>query len=69
MILLSAIHRKESRAAHYRSDYRKTKSEWKKNIICTPARGQIVITTRPVKKVPEEIARLFKVKAGTHHLE
>ena len=56
MILLSALHRKESRAAHYRSDYPKLSKKWKKNIICAPGKdGEVKISTRNVSKVPRDI--------------
>ena len=33
LIVKSAILRRESRGAHYRSDFPETKDEWKKNIV------------------------------------
>jgi len=72
MILLSALYRKESRAAHYRSDYRKTLSKWKKNIICVHGKRGIKISTKPIPKMPREIARvLIKrkfVETKEHHM-
>ena len=72
MILLSALYRKESRAAHYRSDYRKTLSKWKKNIICEPTKRGIRISTKPIPKMPKEIAKLLAkrkfVETKEHHM-
>jgi len=72
MILLSALYRKESRAAHYRSDYRKTLSKWKKNIICESGKRGIRISTKPVPKIPKEIAKFLTkrkfVETKEHHM-
>lgn len=71
MIIKSAIARKESRAAHYRSDYPSTKSAWKKSIICTPTSQGIKLSLRHLKKVPQEVAKFFahKKKPVAHLLE
>ncbi|MCH7902370.1 FAD-binding protein [archaeon] len=58
MIIKSAIFRKESRAAHYRSDYKKTNPKWKKNIICTIKKGKVKLSTRTVPKPPKKIQKL-----------
>ncbi len=55
MVFLSAMHRKESRGAHFRSDFPKTSSSWKENIICYPSQEGIKVKTRPVSKVSREI--------------
>ena len=72
MILLSALYRKESRAAHYRSDYRKTLSKWKKNIICRPTKRGIRISTKPIPNVPKEIAKFLAkrkfIGVKEHHI-
>jgi len=72
MILLSALHRKESRAAHYRSDYPKLSNKWKKNVICTPTKkGKIKISTKSVSKVPREIAKHLTqriIDTKEHHM-
>ncbi len=70
MILKSALHRKESRGAHYRSDFPKTLEQWKKNILCIPTKQGIIIGMRPIPKVFREIDFLLKKpKAQTHLLE
>jgi len=69
---LSALYRKESRAAHYRSDYRKTLSKWKRNIICEPTKGGIKISTRPIPEVSREIEKLLMkrkfIEIKEHHM-
>jgi len=69
MIIKSALLRKESRAAHYRSDYKKGNSKWKKNIICTPAKKGIVLSTRGIKPVPKGIAKFLRGKREIRLLE
>jgi succinate dehydrogenase / fumarate reductase, flavoprotein subunit len=73
MILLSALARKESRAAHYRSDFPKENKKWKKNIVCETKGGNIKLGTRRVERVPREIARFLEreIKDGRerHMLE
>ena len=65
MIILSALHRTESRAAHYRSDYPQTTKRWQKNIICTPKKNNIALSTRQIPLVPQYIARLFTYTPDT----
>jgi len=62
MILLSALHRKESRASHYRSDYPKMDSEWQKNILCTPTKKGIQLTSRKVAPIPLHIQKLMDTR-------
>ncbi|MFQ5621339.1 MAG: FAD-binding protein [Candidatus Nanoarchaeia archaeon] len=57
MIIESAMHRKETRRAHIRSDYPKTKKSWLKNLVCTPTNKGLKITTKPVPKIPKEIKK------------
>lgn len=59
MILKSALHRKESRRAHIRSDFPKTLKSWKKNILAKPTSKGIKISTKPVPKIPNEIKRVL----------
>ena len=59
MILESALLRKESRAAHYRSDFPKTAKTWEKNIVITP-KG---IKKQPVKKPSKAIQKQLKWRA------
>ncbi|MBX4212466.1 FAD-binding protein [Candidatus Pacearchaeota archaeon] len=68
MILRSALFRKESRGAHYRSDYPYTKREWKNNVVCLPENNKIKVSTRPVTPVPKYVSRHFKDKNPSHHL-
>jgi len=70
MIIKSALFRKESRGAHYRSDYKTTLDKFKRNIICTPNKGKgFKISTRSIPKIPEEIKRILdKKKTPESHL-
>ena len=69
MIIKGALMRKESRAAHSRSDYPKEKASWKKNIIYTPTKKGVKLSTRGVKKVSQEIAKFLKGKREIKLLE
>ena len=62
MIIKSALLREESRAAHYRSDYKQTKTNWKKNILCVPTKKGFKLQTKPVKKIPKEIQKQMNKK-------
>lgn len=57
MIIKSAMMRKESRAAHYRSDHKKISSKWKKNILCVNTGTGFKLKTKKVSKIPEEIKK------------
>ncbi|MEW6722968.1 MAG: FAD-dependent oxidoreductase [Candidatus Micrarchaeota archaeon] len=69
MILLSAMERKESRGAHYRSDLPGPSGEWLKNIICQPGRKGIKIIKRKVPPASFGVRLLLKKKAEPHLLE
>ena len=62
MIIKSALHRKESRTAHYRTDYKKTSARWKKNILCVPTTTSFKLTTQQVPPVPKSVSKYFKQK-------
>ncbi len=68
MILESALYRRESRGAHYRSDYPKVLPNWKKNIICARINGKISISTKKVGPVKKSIAKLLTHRKAIHHL-
>jgi len=68
MIIRSALLRKESRAAHYRTDYLKTSKRWKKNIICIPSKKGLRLKTRSIPKIPKEIAKVIAKDAVKSHL-
>jgi succinate dehydrogenase / fumarate reductase, flavoprotein subunit len=62
MIFRSAMIRKESRAAHYREDYPKTKSGWKKNILCKNKNNEFEFYTKDVSKIPGDIGKYINYK-------
>lgn len=68
MILKSALYRKESRRAHQRSDYPKTYERWRKNIICSPTRYGVSLSTRPVPKIPYQIQHQMDKKRAKSKL-
>lgn len=49
-VLKSALMRKESRAAHYRSDFNKTLAEWKANIFCKLQGGSLLLSKKKVQR-------------------
>ena len=70
MIIKSAGLRKESRAAHARSDYPKKLKKWNRNIICAPSGRRFKLTTQSLDPVPPGIKKLLKKeKAETKLLE
>ncbi|MBI1972446.1 FAD-binding protein [Candidatus Woesearchaeota archaeon] len=68
MIIRSALHRKESRGAHYRSDFPTLLARWKKNILCIPMQKGFRIATRPVPSVPNEIRPFLRRNTAAVHL-
>jgi len=70
LIIKSALMRKESRCAHFRSDFPNTKPSWKKNIICIPTKTGVRLTTKKVVPIPAEIKKaLAEDKIKEHLLE
>jgi len=65
MIIKAALFRKESRAAHYREDFKKTYPKWKKNIICIPTKKGFKLITRKVPNIPRDIQKHIKKKIKT----
>ncbi|OGH67995.1 MAG: hypothetical protein A3C15_00860 [Candidatus Magasanikbacteria bacterium RIFCSPHIGHO2_02_FULL_50_9b] len=59
-IVRSALERKESRGAHYRSDFPKQDDKsWMVNIICRNMKGKMKLEKKPVPQMPEELKRLL----------
>ncbi len=68
MTLKSALTRKESRGAHYRTDYQKTEKKWGKNIICTPTKNDIKISVKPIQKPSLQVQKILNKKPIISHL-
>jgi len=62
MIIRSALYRRESRGAHYREDFDKTKKRWKKNILCVNTTKGFKLKTKKVPKIPPEIKKYMGMK-------
>jgi succinate dehydrogenase / fumarate reductase, flavoprotein subunit len=72
MIIKSALLRKESRAAHYRTDFTATKKSWRKNILCVPEKKGFNLKTRGIASTPANIKKFLKRAAPDtkgHHMQ
>ena len=59
-IIRSAILRKESRGAHYRTDHPKTQDKWRVNIIAEKTNGRLRLRTRRVRKISGELSKIVE---------
>jgi fumarate reductase (CoM/CoB) subunit A len=69
MILEAALLRKESRAAHFRSDFQKTSKAWEKNIIITPKGIKKQSIKKPSPAVQKQLKWWEKRKQSSALLE
>ncbi|HUY70591.1 MAG TPA: FAD-binding protein [Candidatus Baltobacteraceae bacterium] len=59
-VIQGALMRRESRGAHYRSDYPKPSGLWRVNIIAKSESGKVELSTRQIPKVSPELERVIK---------
>lgn len=58
-IVRCALERRESRGAHWRTDFPDKSDDWgRKNLICHAANGKLDITTRPLESPPPHLVEL-----------
>ena len=69
MILESAILRKESRAAHFRSDFPKSSKLWEKNIVISPSGIKKESVKKPSSAVQKQLKWREKHKQSSELLE
>jgi succinate dehydrogenase/fumarate reductase flavoprotein subunit len=69
-VIKSALLRKESRGAHYRTDFPDINDRnWRVNIYCRKKGVNMVLTTRPTKKMKKSIEKLLRARRqAEHHL-
>ncbi|MCL5007212.1 MAG: FAD-binding protein, partial [Candidatus Marsarchaeota archaeon] len=62
-IVMSALQRKESRGAHTRSDYPKKDPEFRLNITCSYSDGKVVLGTRSIPDMPDDLKSIVTPEA------
>jgi succinate dehydrogenase / fumarate reductase, flavoprotein subunit len=71
-VLRSAAMRKESRGAHFRSDFQETNNGWGKNILCKKSKsGKLKLFVRDVKEPDKILKKALQEQhvLNYHHLE
>ncbi len=70
MVIKSALLRKESRGAHYRSDHPKQNDKWLVNILARKSGSNVKLFTRKVPRIKGVLIKLLKkVNVSHKHLE
>ena len=63
-VLRSALVRRESRGAHYRSDYPQEGKKWTVNLTCQKGSGSMIVRQRRVPKPAGVLAHMLKKEIG-----
>jgi succinate dehydrogenase / fumarate reductase flavoprotein subunit len=67
-VIKSALMRRESRGAHYRSDFPDTDDRrWKVNIYCRKSGKKMVLVKRRTKKIKESVKDLLQIQTKVEH--
>lgn len=71
MITMAARERRESRGAHYRSDYPEKDQDWNENICIQYDEGTLQLNTNPVPEMSDELKTVLAEghSLSYHHLE